>query len=101
METLSGARIPTVPMLSPEELVAHPQMAARSAFPAVEHPTRGSVRVTATPFQVDGQAIEPGGPAPYRVGEHTRFVLSHLLGYSSERIETLRHAGVIEAPGEL
>ena len=101
VETLSGARIPTVPMLSPEELVAHPQMAARSAFPAVEHPTRGSVRVTATPFQVDGQAIEPGGPAPYRVGEHTRFVLSNLLGYSSERIETLRHAGVIDAPGEL
>jgi CoA:oxalate CoA-transferase len=95
VETLSGARIPTVPMLSPEEVVKHPHLAARSAFPEIPHVSRGMVRVTAAPFQVDGHAIHPGGPAPYDVGEHTRAVLRELLGYSEERIEALEAKGVI------
>jgi CoA:oxalate CoA-transferase len=101
VQTLSGARIPSVPMLSPEELVAHPQMAARSAFPKVSHQTHGEVHVTATPFHLDGRPIEPGGPAPYRVGEHTREVLSDMLGYTAERIASLQEARVIEVPGGL
>lgn len=98
VQTLSGARIPSVPMLSPEELVAHPQMAARSAFPKVLHQTHGEVHVTATPFHLDGRPIEPGGPAPYRVGEHTREVLRDMLGYTAERIASLQEARVIEVP---
>jgi crotonobetainyl-CoA:carnitine CoA-transferase CaiB-like acyl-CoA transferase len=85
-------------MLSPEEIVAHPQMAARSAFPAVVHPTRGTVRVTATPFHLDGLPIEPAGPAPHRVGEHTREVLTDMLGYSAQQIEALIKARVVEEP---
>jgi len=98
VQTLSGARIPSVPMLSPEELVAHPQMAARSAFPKVLHQTHGEVHVTATPFHLDGRPIEPGGAAPYRVGEHTREVLRDMLGYTAERIASLQEARVIEVP---
>lgn len=96
--TLSAARIPAVPMLSPEELVEHPQMAARSAFPEIEHPARGRIRVTALPFHVDGRPVAPGGAAPYRVGEHTRRVLTELPGYSAERIEALQSLRVVEIP---
>jgi len=98
---LSGARVPSVPMLSPEEIVGHPQMEARSVFPGVEHATRGPVRVTATPFHVDRQPTHPGGPAPYRVGEHTRDVLMNILGYSADRVAALQRERVVEAPGEL
>jgi len=97
VETLSRGRIPAVPMLSPEELVQHPQMASRGAFPEIDHPGRGRVRVTALPFHVDGGPIAPGGPAPYRVGQHTRQVLTE-LGYGAERIEALRSLGVVEIP---
>jgi len=98
VEVLSGARIPCAPMLSPEELIDHPHMAARAAFPEIAHPARGSVRVTAAPFHVDERPIQPGGPAPYRVGEHTREVLAERLGYSDERIAELASAGVVEVP---
>jgi CoA:oxalate CoA-transferase len=98
VQTLSRARVPAAPMLSPEELVRHPQMAARSAFPEIEHPARGHIRVTALPFHVDGQPVAPAGRAPYRIGEHTRAVLAGFLGYSAERIEALRAQGVIEIP---
>jgi crotonobetainyl-CoA:carnitine CoA-transferase CaiB-like acyl-CoA transferase len=56
------------------------------------------VRVTATPFQLDGRPVTPAGPAPYRVGEHTRAVLSGLLGYKDRYIDELAQAGAIEAP---
>jgi crotonobetainyl-CoA:carnitine CoA-transferase CaiB-like acyl-CoA transferase len=96
LKTLNAARLPAAPVLSPQEVVAHPHMAAREAFPEVPHAGRGKVRVTATPFHVDGAALRPGGPAPYRIGEHTRAVLADLLGYTPERVETLRRAGAIE-----
>jgi crotonobetainyl-CoA:carnitine CoA-transferase CaiB-like acyl-CoA transferase len=95
---LSAARVPHAPMLSPEQVVAHPHMAARCAFPEVAHPGAGKVRVTATPFHIDGAPVAPAGPAPYLIGEHTREVLTQLLGYSQERVNALAQAGVVDAP---
>jgi crotonobetainyl-CoA:carnitine CoA-transferase CaiB-like acyl-CoA transferase len=98
LDALRAARIPAAPVLTPEEVVAHPHLAARGAFPTVSHPARGTVRVTATPFQLEGRPVSPAGPAPYRVGEHTRAVLSELLGYKDRDIDDLAQAGVIDAP---
>ena len=98
VKTLAAARIPAVPMLSPEEVIEHPQLAARSAFPEIEHRGCGRVRVTALPFHVDGHSVAPGGAAPYRVGEHTHAVLAGLLGYNAERIAALQSQRVIEIP---
>jgi crotonobetainyl-CoA:carnitine CoA-transferase CaiB-like acyl-CoA transferase len=93
---LTAARVPAATVLSPAEVVAHPHLAERQAFPLVDHPGRGAVRITAVPFHVDHRPVAPGGPAPYRVGEHTRAVLGDVLGYSRERIEELRRLKVIE-----
>ena len=62
------------------------------------HPARGDVRVTAVPFQLDGRPVAPAGPAPYRVGEHTRAVLTSLLGYKDQTIDDLAQAGAVQAP---
>lgn len=98
---LSAARVPVVPMLSPEEVVDHPQLLSREAFPQVPHASRGRVRVTATPFFVDGKPTHPRAGAPYLIGEHTRDVLANLLGYPSEKIIGLQKAGVIDMPEPL
>jgi crotonobetainyl-CoA:carnitine CoA-transferase CaiB-like acyl-CoA transferase len=97
-KTLSEARIPCAPVLRPAEVVAEPHMAERQFFPSVPHPARGAVRVTASPYHIDGEPVHPRGPAAYRVGEHTRAVLGDLLGYSPERIAELARQGVIDAP---
>jgi CoA:oxalate CoA-transferase len=96
LAALAAARIPSAPVLSPEQVVAHPQMAARSTFPQVDHPAHGPVHVTASPFHLDGHPTHPTGPAPHRVGEHTRAVLTGMLGYSAERVTALEREGVIE-----
>jgi CoA:oxalate CoA-transferase len=98
LEALTAARIPCAPVLAPREVVAHPHLAARGFFPEVPHPARGVVRVTATPFQVDGRPTRPAGPAPYRIGEHTRAVLESFLGYAPARVAALRDAGAIATP---
>jgi crotonobetainyl-CoA:carnitine CoA-transferase CaiB-like acyl-CoA transferase len=98
LAVLERARIPCAPVLRPAEIIASPHLAERQFFPSVPHPTRGHVRVTASPFHLDGQPVHPRGPAAYRVGEHTRQVLAGLLGYDAERIQALGAAGVIEVP---
>ncbi len=96
VKVLSQGRVPCAPMLRAEEVVEHPHLEARQAFPEVNHPARGQVRVTATPFYLDGAPVHPAGPAPHRVGEHTRAVLRDLLGYTDARIEALLRDRVIE-----
>lgn len=98
LKTLADARIPCAPVLRPAEVIAEPHLAERAFFPAVPHPTRGAVRVTASPYHVDGTPLAPRGPAPYRVGEHTRAVLRELLGLSDARIDGLIAAGILDAP---
>jgi crotonobetainyl-CoA:carnitine CoA-transferase CaiB-like acyl-CoA transferase len=98
VEVLTAARVPCAPVLTPREVVAHPHLDARGFFRPVPHEGRGTVRVTATPFHLDGRPPGPSGPAPYRVGEHTREVLAELAGYSKERIEHLLAQAVVAAP---
>src|SRR5437899_7987141 len=97
-KALAEARIPCAPVLKPAEVIAEPHMAERQFFPAVPHPGRGAVRVTASPYHIDGEPVHPRGPAACRVGEHTRTVLGDLLGYPAARIAELLRSGVIDAP---
>ena len=95
LKTLNAGRVPAAPVLSPAEVVAHPHMKARQAFAEIPHPGRGTARVTAAPFHIDGAPVSPAGPAPWRIGEHTERVLREVLEYPAARIEALRAAGVI------
>ena len=98
LTALSSAGIPAAPMRSPEEAIEDPQLHFREAFPEIDHPGRGQVRVTASPFHIDGKPTHPSSGAPYRIGEHTREVLSEYLGYTDKKIDALQESGVIEAP---
>jgi crotonobetainyl-CoA:carnitine CoA-transferase CaiB-like acyl-CoA transferase len=99
LAALERARIPCARVLWPAEVVAAPHLAARQAFPSVAHPTHGPVRVTASPFHVDGAPVAPVGPAPYRPGEDTAAILGDVLGYPAARIEELGRRGAIAGPG--
>jgi len=98
IEVLTKARLPCAPVLRPAEVIAAPQLAERKFFPALSHPARGDVRVTASPYHLDGKPVHPQGPAPHRVGQHTRDVLANLLGYDEKRISALLASRAVEAP---
>jgi formyl-CoA transferase len=71
--------------------LAEPQTAARGLVVHNEHPAYGGYEHVRGPLP-----MEAGGglrPAPV-LGEHTTEALAE-LGYPPDRIDTLRHAGVI------
>jgi crotonobetainyl-CoA:carnitine CoA-transferase CaiB-like acyl-CoA transferase len=98
LATMGRARIPCARVLWPAEVVAAPHLAARQAFPSVMHPAHGPVRVTASPYHVDGAPLTPRGPAPYRPGEDTGAVLADVLGYPPDRIAALADQGTVVGP---
>ena len=98
LEVLERARIPCAPVLRPAEVIAAPHLTERRFFPTLPHPVRGEVRVTASPYHLDGRPVQPRQRAAYRVGEHTRDVLTKLLGYDEARIDSLRSAAAVETP---
>ena len=93
---LASARIPAVPVLTPHEVILHPQLIQRGAFPGVDYQGGKKVRVTATPFQFDGAATVPRNSAPRHVGEHTQHVLAEILGYDGDLIRQLDADGVVK-----
>lgn len=99
LAVLTEARIPCAPVLRPAEVIAQEHLAVRAFFPTLPHPARRDLRVTASPYHLDGQPTHPRAPAAYRVGEHTRGVLRDLLGYKDERVAELIAARVVEGPG--
>jgi crotonobetainyl-CoA:carnitine CoA-transferase CaiB-like acyl-CoA transferase len=98
LAVLGEARIPCAPVLRPAEVIATEHLATRGFFPVLPHPGLSSLRVTASPYHLDGRPTHPRGPAAYHVGQHTRGVLRDLLGYKDERIAELIAAGVVEGP---
>jgi crotonobetainyl-CoA:carnitine CoA-transferase CaiB-like acyl-CoA transferase len=98
LAVLGEARIPCAPVLRPAEVIATEHLAVRGFFPVLPHPALPSLRVTASPYHLDGRPTPPRGPAAYHVGQHTRAVLRDLLGYKDERITALVAAGVVEGP---
>ena len=94
IEALRRADIPSSPIFSIADIFADPHYASRGNLVALEHPQLGEFkmpgvapRLSATPGEIEwlGRGL----------GEDTAAVLSGALGYSRERIDTLRQRGVV------
>ena len=75
------------------DLLDDPHLTSREIIVETEHPNAGQVTQVGWPAPVSGQRFEVTRPAP-ELGEHTDAVLRE-LGYSDERITTLREASLI------
>jgi len=96
LERLQAAGIPASPVRNFEDVVAHPQSAVRQMFPALDHPTAGSHRVTGTPIKLSATPGGPGDAAPL-LGEHTARTLAALLGLDPAAVADLAARRVIYA----
>jgi CoA:oxalate CoA-transferase len=93
IERLNAAGVPCGRVMNLAEVFADPQVLAQEMVLEVEHPGHGPVRMTGFPVKLSATPAELRRPAP-ALGEHTDLVLGG-LGYSAERIATLRREGVI------
>jgi CoA:oxalate CoA-transferase len=89
--------LPCGPLNNIAEAAAHPQVQARQMLVEVEHPRIGSLTVADTPVKLSRTPGGITGPPP-ALGQHTREVLSSLLGLSQAELDQLAAAGVIVGP---
>ena len=90
---LREARIPCAPVNNFEQALAEAQVLARDMVVEVEHSQGGIVKMPGNPVKLS--AHEDSYASPPRLGEHTESVLSGLLGFSAEKIQSLHAAGII------
>jgi crotonobetainyl-CoA:carnitine CoA-transferase CaiB-like acyl-CoA transferase len=86
-------KVPCAPVNSIEEALADEQVLARGMVIDVEHPTMGGLRLTGNPIHLSGMETRRD-PAP-ALGADTKAILTEDLGYSAERIATLRASGIV------
>jgi 2-methylfumaryl-CoA isomerase len=70
---------------------------ANPLFAAVEQPGIGRYLMPGLPLDFSAEERLPARPAP-RLGEHTDFVLTEVLGLSTAEIGRLHNAGIVAGP---
>jgi crotonobetainyl-CoA:carnitine CoA-transferase CaiB-like acyl-CoA transferase len=87
LELLTAAGIPCGPVLTRNQVIRHPQVAALGLVVETDHPQAGRLRQTraAAGFSQTPAEIRRGAPA---LGEHTQEILAE-LGYSAAEIAEL------------
>ena len=66
---LGAAGVPCAPVLSLDQALAHPQLAARGMLRTLEHPTLGTLRAVSSPLVLDGEVCF-AELAPPKLGDH-------------------------------
>lgn len=94
LEELEKAEIPCGPVNTIDQVAADPQVAAREMIIDVEHPQAGTFKIVNTPFKFSRTPGKAEGVSP-DLGEHTREVLSQLLGMTPQEISELKDLHVI------
>jgi crotonobetainyl-CoA:carnitine CoA-transferase CaiB-like acyl-CoA transferase len=90
---LDAEGVPCAPVLSLDEVIEDPQIRHNEIVSVRTHPTAGPIRQARPAPRFSATPPEEAPLAPL-YGEHTNEVLTD-LGYTPERIEALRTAGVI------
>jgi len=92
-DALGKEAVPCGPINDVGEVFATDQVSARGLTKELPHPASGSVLMTAPPLRMNGE-IQCAEIAPPMLGQHTREVLSGLLGLSEIELDQLVSEGV-------
>jgi crotonobetainyl-CoA:carnitine CoA-transferase CaiB-like acyl-CoA transferase len=87
-------RIPTAPLYTIEEVVAHPHLAAREFFVEIEHPVAGKLKYPGAPYGLSESTWTLRLPAPV-LGEHNYEIYCGRLGLSLDEVHQFEGLGII------
>jgi crotonobetainyl-CoA:carnitine CoA-transferase CaiB-like acyl-CoA transferase len=93
-DRLNSIGVPTGPVQTAEDIFADPQVAARGMLMTIHDPEVGDYQFARSPLHLSAAPELPKSPAP-SLGQHTRYVLQDILGYSGDQVAGLAKEGVI------
>ena len=93
-ETMQASGIRAAPVNNGKDLAEDPHMWARGFFEAVEHPSCGTHYYPGLPQRFSRTPGLSSQSAP-RFGEHSRYVLQELAGFSEAETDALFRTGVV------
>lgn len=94
-EKLLAAGVPCGPVRSSQEIYDCEQAKARRMWVEVDDPVASTVKLVGSPVKIKGMPVETkANPAPL-LSQHTDEILSSVLGYDHEKIETLRNGKIV------
>ena len=88
-ERLQSAGIPSFPSFNSKDIAEDPHLNAAGFFVQLEHPEVGVRQHIGIPWRMSGTPCVVQRVAP-RLGEHTDYVMSDILGYSAADIDRLK-----------
>lgn len=91
---LEEHRVPSGPVLAPQDAIDHEYFRGRGAIRTVHDPVVGKLDLPGFPLRFSEQADYTPGAVP-NLGEHNAEILERMLGYDAARIEALQRAGVL------
>jgi benzylsuccinate CoA-transferase BbsF subunit len=94
-DELQAAGIEAVPVQDFGDCFTDPQLAHREHFEALDHPNLGPGAYERNGFRLAGLPSAYGRPSPL-LGEHTREVLTSLLGLDDAEVDRLAAAGALQ-----
>ena len=94
LTALYAAKVPCGPINNLAEVVADPQVQARGMVQTMKHPDSDHLQLVASPIKMSETPVRVDLPPPL-LGEHTREVLSELLGLSPSELDDLSKRRVI------
>jgi len=96
LEAIHKAGVPAGPINTIDRVLSDPQVLARQMVVEIEGPEKDTkIKAIGNPIKMEKTPAKTFTRPP-RLGEHTREVLSTILGYSAEKIEGLNQKGAIK-----
>lgn len=89
LKALEGRGVPFAPINNIAQTFSHPQVLARNMIHEIEHPKAGKIKLCGTPVKYSHTKPSIRTPPPL-LGQHTDEVLKDLMGYDSDKIQSLK-----------
>jgi formyl-CoA transferase len=94
MDRLDKAGVPAGAIRTVGEVCDSDLLKARGMIAEMEHASAGVVKAMKNAMRLSGTPLDAYA-APPQLGQHTREVLTGLLGYSADEVEALARGGVV------
>ncbi len=94
LAALEAAKVPCGAINNLAEVFADPHVLSRNMVSSWQHPIQPDLKLVTSPLKMSKTPPRQDLPPPL-LGQHTKDVLSQVLGYSAEALEQLRGKGVI------